>query len=77
MITDGMEQTEAAVNRLVDEYRSRCLWFLRPDYYPMDMAQRVRVLGQIQKNGDRTAFLKAAELRQCLSRASSAGSASS
>jgi len=21
-----------AVNRLVDEYRVRCLWFLRPDY---------------------------------------------
>jgi hypothetical protein len=76
VITDGTEQTEAAVNRLVDEYRSRCLWFLRPDYYPADTAQRLRVLGQIQKYGDRTAFLKAAELRRCLSRASSAGSAS-
>lgn len=77
MVTDGTAQTEAAVNRLVDEYRSRCLWFLRPDYYPVDTAQRVRVLGLIQKNGDRTAFLKAAELRRCLSPASSGGSASS
>ena len=23
-----------AVNRLVDEYRTRCLWSLRADYYP-------------------------------------------
>ena len=23
-----------AVDRLVDEYRHRCLWFLRGDYYP-------------------------------------------
>lgn len=77
MVTDEREQTETAVDRLVDEYRSRCLWFLRPDYYPVDTAERVRVLGLIQKYGDKTAFVKAAELRRCLSPASSAGSASS
>jgi hypothetical protein len=76
MISEGTEQTEAAVNRLLDEYRSRCLWFLRPDYYPVDTAQRLRVLRQIQKHGDLRAFLKAAELRRCLSPASSAASAS-
>ena len=77
VIADGADQVEAAVNRLVDEYRSRCLWFLRPDYYPEDRAQRLRVLGQIQKYGDRAAFLKAGELKRCLSRASNAASAGS
>jgi hypothetical protein len=24
----------AAIDRLVDEYHLRCLWFLRSDYYP-------------------------------------------
>ncbi len=71
------EPPESAVNNLVDEYRSRCLWFLRPDYYPADTAQRLRVLEQIQKYGDRAAFQKAGELKRWFSRASSAGSANS
>jgi hypothetical protein len=28
------DTTAAELRRLVDEYRSRCLWFLREDYYP-------------------------------------------
>jgi hypothetical protein len=65
------------INRLVDEYRARCLWFLRSDYYPASDAERLRVLGYIQRHGDLEAFRRAAEVRQCLSRTSSAPSAAS
>ena len=64
-----------SVNRLVDEYRHRCLWFLRADYYPATDAQRLQVLAYIQRHGDREAFRRAAEVRQWLSRTSSAPSA--
>ena len=64
-----------AVNDLVDEYRPRCLWFLRGDYYPATDDERERVLHYIQRYGDRRAYLRAAEIRQWLSRASSARSA--
>ena len=66
-----------AVNRLVDEYRDRCLWFLRGDYYPESAEQALRVLGHIERHGDRTAYRRAGEVRQWLSRSSSAGSAAS
>lgn len=56
---------------LVDEYRSRCLWFLREDYYPASVAQALRVLGYIERHGDRKAFQKAAEVRKWLSQSSS------
>jgi hypothetical protein len=65
------------VDRLVDEYRSRCLWFLRPDYYPSNDDDRLRVLDYIERYGDRAAFQRAAEVRQWLSQNSSARSASS
>jgi hypothetical protein len=65
----------AAVDRLVDEYRDQCLWFLREDYYPDTDAGRLRVLSYIQRYGDQAAFRKAAHLRQWLSRPSSERSA--
>ena len=64
-----------AVNDLVDEYRHRCLWFLRGDYYPTSDDERDRLLHYIQRYGDRRAYLRAAEIRQWLSRDSSARSA--
>lgn len=27
-------EAQENIGRLVDEYRARCLWFLREDYYP-------------------------------------------
>ncbi len=63
------------VNQLVDEYRSQCLWFLRPDYYPTTMADAQRILGYIERRGDREAFRKASELRQWLSHHSNVPSA--
>jgi hypothetical protein len=70
-MTAKADALEAAVYRLVDEYRDRCLWFLREDYYPDTDAGRLRVLAYIQRHGDRAAFRKAASLRQWLSRRSS------
>ena len=63
------------VNALVDEYRVRCLWFLREDYYPQTTAEALRVLEYIERHGDVEAFQKAATLRQCLLQNSSAPSA--
>jgi hypothetical protein len=64
-----------AVNRLADEYRARCLWFLRSDYYPDSTEARLRVLDYIERHGDLAAFRRARELRQCLSPNSSERSA--
>jgi hypothetical protein len=63
------------VNQLVDEYRDRCLWFLRADYYPTDLQDILRTLDYIRRYGDREAFRKAGELYQWLSPDSSNPSA--
>jgi hypothetical protein len=68
---------EDAVERLVDEYRSRCLWFLRADYYPSTDEERLRVLEYIVRYGDREAFLRVTLLRRWLSSTSNAPSAGS
>jgi hypothetical protein len=65
----------ARVRELTDRYRSRCLWFLRDDYYPATAGQVLRVLDQIERHGNRAAFLEAAEIRKCLSPNSSEPSA--
>ncbi len=70
-MVEGRTQFEEAVRRLVDEYRLRCLWFLRPDFYPTDDASRLRALDYIERHGDREGFRRAATLRQWLSRAGS------
>ena len=62
------------VNALVDEYRGRCLWFLRADFYPQTPEEALRVLGYIERHGDVTAFQKAATLRQWLLQSTSATS---
>jgi hypothetical protein len=74
---DDEKACAEAVNRLVDQYRARCLWFLRADYYPATLEERLQVLGHIERHGDREAFRRAATLRQWLSRNSSAPSATS
>ena len=68
---------EAEVRRLTDEYRVRCLWFLRPDLYPSTPAETVRVLRQIEAHADRAGFVRAARIRRWLSLTSSGRSAAS
>lgn len=67
----------AAVRKLVDDYRARCLWFLREDYYPSTREERLRILEYIERHGDREAYRKAGAIRQWLLRNSSAKSAAS
>jgi hypothetical protein len=50
------EFPEAEFRRFVDQYRARCLWFLREDYYPRMVAEYQEVLRQIAHHGDREAF---------------------
>ncbi len=69
------ESIEAAVDALVEEYRGRCLWFLRPDYRPTTREDRLRALDYIERNGDLVAYQRAAKLKRCLSLGSSASSA--
>lgn len=60
------EEVAAAVNQLADEYRVRCLWFLRTDYYPTTPEQRRKVLNYIQTYGDNDAFIRAGKLHRWL-----------
>lgn len=66
-----------ALVALIDEYRDRCLWFLRRDYYPSTPDEARRVLEYIQRYGDRDGYRRAAAVRQCLFPPSSAVSAAS
>lgn len=68
---------DQALRALVDEYRDRCLWYLRRDYYPATVEEALGVLDAIQKHGDRDAFRRAAEIRLWLSPRSNATSAGS
>lgn len=68
---------ESELRRLVDDYRTRCLWFLREGYYPETPRERERVLALIAQHGDRRAFQRVAEVRTWLSRRSSETSAGS
>jgi hypothetical protein len=76
-MSDLSPETEAALRELVDEYRGRCLWFLRRDYYPATVAEARRVLDAIERHGDRDGFRRAARIRQWLSPPSSATSVGS
>ena len=62
------------VNRLTDEYRAECLWFLREDYHPANTAQRLEVLGYIERHGDLKAYKRARTLRLWLLQNSSEAS---
>ena len=68
---------DEALRRLVDEYRGRCLWFLRREYYPETIEEVLRVLDSIQRHGDVGAFKRAGELKRWALASSSATSANS
>jgi hypothetical protein len=59
---------------LVEEYRDRCLWFLRPDYLPTTPDEMWHVLELIERYGDRAGFQRAEEIKTCLLPHSSAQS---
>lgn len=55
------------VAALVEEYRDRCLWFLRPNYLPTTPEETRRVLELIERYGDRACFDRAEEIKTWLS----------
>lgn len=63
-----IDSVMSQVRALVDEYRQRCLWHLRWDYYPETPGDAIAVLRSIEQHGDLSAFKRAAVLRQWLSR---------
>jgi hypothetical protein len=76
MDTEASKIAES-INALVDEYRARCLWFLRSDYYPAAPEDQIRILGYIARYGDVEAYRRAAALREWLSHHFNAASAGS
>jgi hypothetical protein len=62
---------------LIEQYRSRCLWFFRPDYYPSTLDEKLRALNLIERYGDVEAFRRASQLKQWLSPPFNAASAGS
>jgi len=72
-IEAGSLQVE--VKALIDQYRARCLWFLREDHFPADRADMLRILGYVQRYGDLEAFRRASTLIEWLSTHSSEQSA--
>ena len=58
------EQT--ALVSLLDRYRDRCLWFVRPDYVPASREEWLRTLDLIERYGDMNAFKQVREARKWL-----------
>jgi hypothetical protein len=54
------------INRLAEENRATCLWFMSDDYLPETTEARLRVLRHLERHGDRDTFVKARRLRDCL-----------
>ena len=57
-----------SVASLVEEYRDRCLWFLRPDYVPTTREEILHTLDLIERYGDRAVYERAEEIKAWLSR---------
>lgn len=60
-----MERT-TEINNLIEEYRDRCLWFLRPDYQPEGVGQILHVLDLIERYGDRAGYQRAERIKAWL-----------
>ena len=51
---------------LIEQYRDRCLWFLRADYAPNRPEEMLYVLELIERYGDREAYRRAEEIKAWL-----------
>jgi hypothetical protein len=67
----------AEIDAFVDAQRDRCLWFVAHDYHPRTDDERRWILTEIQGHADRATFVRAGELKRCLSPISSDASADS
>ena len=68
------DQVNQRISELINEYRERCLWFMKPDFLPETEEERHRVLDLIVRHGDRRAYERVMEIRQWLSQRSSSRS---
>lgn len=59
------------VRKLVEEYRDRCLWFMKPDFVPTTEEEQRRALDLIVRHGDRSAYRRVMEIKRWLSPESS------
>ncbi len=75
--TQNRVNMDREIRALVDQYRDRCLWFLRKDYYPETTEEILRVTEEIRRHGDREAFRRAREVEKWVSHHSSGTSAGS
>ena len=64
----------AALHQLVEANRLQCLWFMKENFLPRSAVEADRVLTAIEQHGDRQAWVKAREMREWLSRTTSAAS---
>lgn len=64
----------AEIEELVEEYRDRCLWFLRRDFTPRNAEEALRILDLIDRYGDRACFQRTHRLRRWLQLPTSAES---
>lgn len=60
------ESIRGELRNLVDEYRSRCLWFLREDYYPRTRTEMLSVPDRFQRHGDLNLFRRAGKIKRWL-----------
>jgi hypothetical protein len=61
-----MTDVEKRLAVLIEDYRDRCLWFMRADYVPNTPAEARQVLDLIERYGDRAGYLRAEEIKACL-----------
>jgi hypothetical protein len=60
---------------LLERNRTRCLWFLSPDYCPNDLPGMLTVLRYLQRFGDRETFVHARRIERWLLPKANAASA--
>ncbi len=70
--TPAGKDEEVALVSLLEAYRARCLWFLRPDFVPASREEWLRTLDLIERYGDMTAFKQVGEAKKWLSHPSNA-----
>ena len=56
----------AEINALAEEYRDRCLWFLKPGFSAGTPEEALRLLDLIERYGDGSAYRRAERLREWL-----------
>ncbi|MBM3492869.1 MAG: hypothetical protein FJX72_00890 [Armatimonadetes bacterium] len=66
-----IEETRAAIDRLVADRRASYLWFVQRGYQPANDRERLSLLGSLEARADRETYIATRELRDWLLRLSS------